>query len=73
MANLQSFPAYNKVNRLLDYGRLLIIIFRHIIRLLVMLDYRLGLLAEDIDIVVANQLVNLYICTVGSAQRHRAV
>ena len=38
-----------------------------------MLDYRLGFLAEDIDVVVPHQLVNLHIGAIAGAQGHSSV
>ena len=72
-SSFQRFLADDKVYRLLDHRGLLIVILGHIIRLLVVLDHRLGLLAKDINIIVANQLVNLHVRTVGSAECYSAV
>ena len=72
-ADLEHFFADDEVYSLFDHRALLVVVLRDIICLLVMLDHSVAVLTEDVDIVIAYQLMDLYVCTVTGTQCYGTV
>lgn len=73
MAGFQCFLADNKINRRFDDRTLFVIVPGNVVCLLIMPDDLFGLLAEDIDVLVSDKLMDFHVCTVGCTERYGAV
>ena len=73
MSRFQSLLTDNEIDSFFDDGALFVKVFGHVIGFGIMLDDGIGILTEDIDIVIPDKFVYLYVCSVARTQGDRTV
>ena len=73
MTNCQCLIAYDEVHCCFDHRALLIEASGHVVCLCIVIDNLLAVFAEDIDVVITDEVVDFNVCTVSCAKCHRTV